>query len=66
MLRYLNLLLVFALSGCAASQYKNASYTGSLDIYPAVLYVFEEMHARVEKFDLKSNIFISERVYIKS
>jgi len=66
MVRQLSLLLFICLSACTTTPpYKNITYTGPLEIYPAVLSVFEEMHARVEKFNLKSNIYISNRVYNK-
>jgi len=59
------LLVILAISvgACSTTSYKQANYSGPLELYPAVLSVFEDMHARVDKFNLKSNVFISERVY---
>jgi hypothetical protein len=65
MLHKTTMLVILLLGACSTTQYKQTIYEGQLDIYPAVLNVFEEMHARVEKFDLLSNVYISERVYNK-
>jgi len=65
MLYKFNILIIFTLCACSTTNNKQFTYTGALELYPAVLYVFEEMHARVDKFDLKSNEFISSRIYNK-
>ncbi|MFV1982848.1 MAG: hypothetical protein ACC657_04845 [Thiohalomonadales bacterium] len=65
MLYKFGILLIFTLCACSTTNNKQFIYTGSLELYPAVLYLFEEMHARVDKFDLKSNTFLSSRIYNK-
>lgn len=60
------MLLIFTLCACSTTtRYQNTIYAGPLEIYPAVLNVFEEMHTRVDKFNIKSNKFVSKRIYNK-
>ncbi|MFV2061500.1 MAG: hypothetical protein ACC653_12515 [Gammaproteobacteria bacterium] len=65
MLHKMSMLLFLTLSACSTSQHKQTTYNGQLEIYPAVINVFEQMHARVQKIDVLSNVYISERVYNK-
>jgi len=59
------MLLIFTLCACSTTQNTQTNYTGQFEVYPAVLKVFEEMHARVKSFDIVSNIYLSSRIYNK-
>lgn len=60
----LPLLLVLSLSSCVTpAKYSPAHYTGSNQIYPAVIGAFNDIRAKIETIDIARNKYRSDFIY---